>query len=86
MAARCSHVAVPEERTEGEDGSEHAAVWIAQIDLRSDYERRQDGLGLLVKNARIFRVGRRKGVATLQVAPWLGGLCALAAALGLVPG
>ena len=39
----------------------------AQIDLRSDYERRQDGLGLLVKNAHVMKVGRRKGAATLQV-------------------
>ncbi|CAL8468506.1 g8046 [Coccomyxa elongata] len=36
------------------------------IDLRSDYERRQDGLGLLVKNAHVIKVGRRKGAATLQ--------------------
>lgn len=41
--------------------------WCAQIDLRSDYERRQDGLGLLVKNAHVIKVGRRKGAATLQV-------------------
>lgn len=39
-----------------------------QIDLRSDYERKQDGVGLLVKNARILRVDRQKGVATLKVA------------------
>ena len=38
-----------------------------QIDLRSNYERKQDGLGLLVKNAHVMKVDRRKGAATLQV-------------------
>lgn len=42
-------------------------VLCMQIDLRSDYERKQDGLGLLVKNANISRVHRLKGAATLEV-------------------
>jgi hypothetical protein len=37
-----------------------------QIDLRSDFERRHDGLGLLLKNARVVRAGRHKAVPTLK--------------------
>ena len=46
---------------------------LVQIDLRSDYERRHDGLGLLLKNARVVRAGRHKAVPTLKArAPHMG--------------
>ena len=45
--------------------SQSKILWHAQIDLRSDYERKQDGMGLLVKNARVVRAGR-EGAPTLK--------------------
>ena len=41
----------------------HACV---QIDLRSDYERRHDGLGLLLKNARVVKAGRHRDAQTAK--------------------